>query len=134
MQYKENMLAQNKGATKVAKTITTKEVNYLLQVQQSGLDHYYSLAIPVSSVETVDRILEEIDDEQIIEISVDENLYSIGKYTTFEEVIAARKKFIEDEIYDVFIMAQITDDRLETEDASNLALTIQSVVNELAAK
>lgn len=134
LQYKENMLTEKSEGKKEAKNITTKEVNYLLQVQQSGLDHYYSLAIPISSIETVDRILEEIDDEQVVEISVDDNLYSIGKYGTFEEVIAARKKFIEDEIYDVFIMAQITDDRLEHEDANNLALAIQSVVNELAAK
>lgn len=133
LQYKDEMLSEHSNK-KVAKTITTKEVNYLLQVQQSGLDHYFSLAIPISSVETVDRILEEIGDEQVIEISVDDNLYSIGMYGTFEEVIAARKQFIEDEIYDVFIMAQITDDRLENEDASNLALTIQNVVNELAAK
>lgn len=133
LQYKDNML-HNKSNKKVAKTITTKEVNYLLQVQQSGLDHYYSLAIPITSIETVDRILEEIDNEQVIEISLDDNLYSIGKYTSFEDVIAARKQFIEDEIYDVFIMAQITDDRLEGDDANNLALTIQTVVNELAAK
>lgn len=134
LQYKDHMLAERNSNKKAAKTITTKEVNYLLQVRQSGLDHYYSLAIPVNSVETVDRILEEIGDEQVVEISVDDNLYSIGRYESFEEVIAARKKFIEDEIYDVFIMAQITDDRLESEDASNLALSIQSVVNELAAK
>lgn len=134
LQYKDHMLAERNSHVKVAKTITTKEVNYLLQVRQSGLDHYYSLAIPINSIETVDRILEEIDDEQVVEISVDDNLYSIGRYVSFEEVIAARKKFIEDEIYDVFIMAQITDDRLESEDASNLALSIQSVVNELAAK
>jgi len=119
---------------KVAKTITTKEVNYLIEVQKSGLEHYYSLAIPVTAVETLDKILEEIDDEQVIEISLDDNLYSIGKYESFEEVIAARKKFIEDEIYDVFIMAQITDSRIEDEDANNLALSIQNVVNELAAK
>ncbi|MDF1673693.1 MAG: hypothetical protein P1U41_09315 [Vicingaceae bacterium] len=133
LQYKEDMLPQVSGK-KVAKSITTKEVNYLIEVQKSGLDHYYSLAIPVSAIETVDKILEETDDEQILEISIDDNLYSIGKYASFEEVIAARKQFIEDEIYDVFIMAQITDDRLEGEDANNLALSIQSVVNELAAK
>ena len=134
MQYKEDYLDHKRAGTRVAKTITTKEVNYLLQVQESGLDHYYSLAIPVTSIETVDMILEEIDDEQVIEISVDNNLYSIGKYTSFEEVIAARKQFIESEIFDVFIMAQITDDRIGTEDTNNLALTIQTVVNELAAK
>ena len=133
LQYKEEMMPQVTGK-KVAKSITTKEVNYLIEVQKSGLDHYYSLAIPVTAIETVDKILEEIDDEQVLEISVDDNLYSIGKYESFEEVIAARKQFIDDEIYDVFIMAQITDDRLDGEDANNLALTIQSVVNELAAK
>ncbi len=134
LQYKEDYLNEKKAGKKVAKTITTKEVNYLLQVQESGLDHYYSLAIPITSIETVDMILEKIDDEQVIEISVDNNLYSIGKYTSFEEVIAARKQFIESEIFDVFIMAQITDDRINTEDSNNLALTIQTVVNELAAK
>ncbi|PCJ27837.1 MAG: hypothetical protein COA97_02560 [Flavobacteriales bacterium] len=134
LQYKEDFLEDLTAKKKVAKTITTKEVNYLLQVQESGLDHYYSLAIPVTSIETVDMILEEIDDEQVIEISVDNNLYSIGRYETFEEVIAARKQFIESEIYDVFIMAQITDDRINAEDSKNLALTIQTVVNELAAK
>lgn len=133
LQYKDDMLPEVSGK-KVAKTITTKEVNYLIEVQKSGLEHYYSLAIPVTAVETVDKILEEIDDEQVIEISLDDNLYSIGKYESFDEVIAARKKFIEDEIYDVFIMAQITDSRIEDEDANNLALSIQNVVNELAAK
>ena len=67
-------------------------------------------------------------------MSLDDQLYSIGKYESFEEVIAARKQFIEGKIYDVFIMAQIVDDRINTEDSANLALTIQSVVNELAAK
>lgn len=134
LQYKDEVLTKNNTIKKVAKTITTKEVNYLIQVQQSGLKHYYSLAIPVSSVETVDMILEEIGDEQVIEISVDNNLYSIGKYTSFDEVIAARKQFIESKIYDVFIMAQITDDRINAEDSNNLALTIQTVVNELASK
>ena len=134
LQYKANYLNEKKVGKKVAKTITTQEVNYLLQVQESGLEHYYSLAIPVTSIETVDLILEEIGDEQVVEISVDNNLYSIGKYESFEEVIAARKQFIESEIFDVFIMAQITDDRINTEDTNNLALTIQTVVNELAAK
>lgn len=134
LQYKGEMIPKNNHTKKVAKTITTKEVNYLIQVQKSGLEHYYSLAIPVSSIETVDKILEEIDNEQVIEISLEDNLYSIGRYTSFDEVIAARKQFIESEIFDVFIMAQITDDRLEREDANNLALSIQNVVNELAAK
>lgn len=134
LQYKANYLNEKKSGKKVAKNITTKEVNYLLQVQESGLEHYYSLAIPVTSIETVDLILEEIGDEQVIEISLDNNLYSIGKYKSFNEVIAARKQFIESEIFDVFIMAQITDDRINTEDTNNLALTIQTVVNELAAK
>jgi hypothetical protein len=105
-----------------------------LEVKKSGLQHYYSLAIPVTSVETVDLILEEIDDEQVIEISVDDQLYSIGRYESFEEVITARKQFIESKIFDVFIMAQITDERLEIDDSHNLALAIQTVVNELAAK
>ena len=109
-------------------------MNYLLQVQESGLQHYYSLAIPVTSVETVDMILEEVDNEEIIELSVDNNLYSIGKYEFFEEVIAARKKIIESKIYDVFIMDQINDDRIDADDTKNLALTIQTVVNELACK
>jgi len=134
IQYKANYLMERSEEKKIAKTITTKEVNYLLQVQQSGLKHYYSLAIPITSIETVDQILEKIDNEQVIEISVDDKLYSIGKYESFKEVIAARKQFIESEIFDVFIMAQITDDRLDKDDTNNLALTIQSVVNELAAK
>jgi hypothetical protein len=134
LQYKSDIIEERADKKRTPKSITTKEVNYLIQVQQSGLKHYYSLAIPISSVETVDMILEEIDDEQVIEISIDDNLYSIGRYESFEEVIAARKQFIEGEIYDVFIMAQITDDRINTEDTNNLALTIQSVVNELASK
>jgi hypothetical protein len=134
LQYKANYLNEKKNGKKVAKTITTKEVNYLLQVQDSGLEHYYSLAIPVTSIETVDLILEEIGNEQVVEISLDNNLYSIGKYKSFEDVIAARKQFIESDIFDVFIMAQITDERINTEDTNNLALTIQTVVNELAAK
>ena len=132
LQYKENIIEERTEENRSPKTITTKEVNYLLQVQQSGLKHYFALAIPINSVETVDKILEEIGDEQIIEISVDDKLYSIGRYEDFKEVIAARKQFIEDKIYDVFIMAQITDDRINLEDTNNLALKIQSVVNELA--
>jgi hypothetical protein len=134
LQYKENILIDKNNNKKTAKNITTKEVNYLLQVQQSGLNHYYSLAIPVTSIETVDLILEEIDDEQVIEISIDDNLYSIGRYTSFKDVIDARKRFIESKIFDVFIMAQIIDERINAEDTKNLALTIQTVVNELAAK
>lgn len=134
LQYKSDIIEEHADKKRTPKHITTKEVNYLLQVQQSGLKHYYSLAIPIASVETVDMILEEIDNEQVIEISIDENLYSIGKYENFEDVIAARKQFIESEIYDVFIMAQITDERINNEDTNNLALTIQSVVNELASK
>ncbi len=133
IEYKSDFLAK-KPAKKVAKSITTKEVSYLLDVKKSGLEHYYSLAIPINSVETVDLILEEIDDEQVIEISVDDKLYSIGKYTSFDKVIAARKQFIESEIFDVFIMAQITDQRLDEEDTEQLALSIQTVVNELAIK
>lgn len=134
IQYRANYLKEKHDKKKIAKTITTEEVNYLLNVQKSGLKHYYSLAIPVKSIETVDLILEEIDDEQILEINVDNNIYSIGKYGSFQEVIAARKQFIESEIYDVFIMAQITDERINNEDTRNLALSIQSIVNELAAK
>lgn len=103
-------------------------------MQQSSLKHYYSLAIPTASIETVDMILEEVGDEQVIEINIDNNLYSVGKCQSFGGVIAARKQSIESKIYDVFITAQITDDRINTEDTNNLALTIQSVVNELAAK
>jgi len=134
VEYKNDYLNSKKNEKKVAKTITTKEVSYLLDVKKSELEHYYSLAIPITSVETVDLILEEIDNEQVIEISIDDKLYSIGRYETFEEVIAARKQFIESEIFDVFIMAQITDSRIDEDDTQNLALTIQSVVNELAAK
>ena len=134
LQYKSNIIEERANKKRTPKNITTKEVNYLIQVQQSGLKHYYSLAIPIASIETVDMILEEIDDEQVLEISTDDKLYSIGKYENFEDVIAARKQFIESEIYDVFIMAQITDERIGDEDTNNLALTIQSVVNELASK
>ena len=134
IQYKAAKLKERKTTKKTPKTITTKEVNYLLQVKQSGLKHYYSLAIPISSIETVDMILEQIDNEQVIEISIDDQLYSIGRYEAFEEVINARKQFIESKIYDVFIIAQIIDERINSEDSTNLALTIQTVVNELAAK
>ena len=134
IQYKATEIKERKTTKKTSKTITTKEVNYLLQVKQSGLKHYYSLAIPINSIETVDMILEEIDNEQVIEISIDDQLYSIGRYESFDEVINARKQFIESKIYDVFIMAQIIDERINSEDSTNLALTIQTVVNELAAK
>lgn len=132
LQYKANTIEERIAEKCSPKNITTEEVNYLLQVQQSGLRHYFSLAIPINSIETVDQILEDIDDEQVIEINVEKNLYSIGRYENFEEVIAARKHFIEGEIYNVFIMAQITDDRINIEDINNLALKIQLVVNELA--
>lgn len=132
-QYKNEMLtASASHQRKIGKEITNKEVKYLLDVQKSGLKHYYALAIPLNSVETVDKLLEQIDNEQIIEISTSDDIYSIGKYENFEDVLKARKQFIDGEINDVFIMAQITDERIEVDDLPNFALTIQNLVNDLA--
>ncbi len=133
MQYKNDMLtAEASDQRKHSKKITVKEVNYLLDVQKSGLKHYYALAIPVNSIETVDKLLEQVDNEQIIEISTSDDIYSIGRYESFEEVLTARKNFIEGEINDVFIMAQITDTRIEIDETDNFAVTIQNLVNDLA--
>jgi hypothetical protein len=114
------------------KKISTREVNYLLDVQRSGLKHYYALAIPVKSHETVDKLLEQIDNEQVIEISTDNDTYSIGRFEKFEDVMKARQKFISSDIKDVFIMAQITDEKIDLDDAQNFAITIQAMVNDLA--
>ena len=132
-QYKNDMLtASASHQRKIGKEITTKEVKYLLDVQKSGLKHYYALAIPLKSVETVDKLLEQIDNEQIIEISTANDIYSIGKYENFEDVLKARKQFIDGDINDVFIMAQITDERIEVDDLPNFAITIQNLINDLA--
>lgn len=133
--YKAEML--NETATeerKDLKKISTREVNYLLDVQKSGLKHYYALAIPVKSVETVDKLLEQIDNEQIIEISSDNDIFSIGRYEKFEDVLKARQKFIGGDINDVFIMAQITDEKIDIDDYDNFAITVQTMVNNLAEK
>ncbi|MCB9360572.1 MAG: hypothetical protein H6587_08300 [Flavobacteriales bacterium] len=133
MQYKNDMLTEEASTQrKGSKKITVKEVNYLLDVQKSGLKHYYALAIPVNSIETVDKLLEQIDNEQIIEISTSDDIYSIGHYEKFEDVLNARKHFIDGDINDVFIMAQITDERIEVDETDNFAITIQNLVNDLA--
>ena len=133
VQYKNDMLTEEaSNQRKGSKKITVKEVNYLLDVQKSGLKHYYALAIPVNSIETVDKLLEQIDNEQIIEISTSDEIYSIGRYEKFEDVLNARKNFIDGDINDVFIMAQITDERIEVDETDNFAIIIQNLVNDLA--
>jgi len=134
-QYKNDMLTdESVEQRKRARKISVQEVNYLLDVQKSGLKHYYALAIPIQSAETVDKLLEQIDNEQVIEISADADTYSIGRFENFEEVLTARKNFIAAEINDVFIMAQITDERIEIDDTQNFAIVIQNLVNDLAEK
>lgn len=131
--YKAEMLNETAiDERRDSKKISTREVNYLLDVQKSGLKHYYALAIPVKSVETVDKLLEQIDNEQVIEISSDNDIFSIGRYEKFEDVLKARQKFIGGHVDDVFIMAQITDERIEIDDYDNFAITIQTMVNNLA--
>lgn len=131
--YKADMLNESTSEERRdLKKISTREVNYLLDVQKSGLKHYYALAIPVRSIETVDKLLEQIDNEQIIEISSDNDIFSIGRYEKFEDVLKARQKFIGGNINDVFIMAQITDEKIEVDDYENFAITIQTMVNNLA--
>jgi len=133
VQYKAEMLTDEATEERTSiKKISTREVNYLLDVQRSGLKHYYALAIPVRSHETVDKLLEQIDNEQVIEISTDNDTYSIGKFEKFEDVLKARQKFISSDIKDVFIMAQITDEKIDLDDAQNFAITIQAMVNDLA--
>lgn len=133
IQYKAEMLTDEATEERTSiKKISTREVNYLLDVQRSGLKHYYALAIPVKSHETVDKLLEQIDNEQVIEISTDNDTYSIGKFEKFEDVLKARQKFISGDIKDVFIMAQITDEKIDIDDAQNFAITIQAMVNDLA--
>ncbi len=133
IQYKADMLTDEATEERTSiKKISTREVNYLLDVQRSGLKHYYALAIPVKSHETVDKLLEQIDNEQVIEISTDNDTYSIGRFEKFEDVMKARQKFISSDIKDVFIMAQITDEKIDLDDAQNFAITIQAMVNDLA--
>ena len=69
-----------------------------------------------------------------IEINLEDNIYSIGNYATLEEVVLARKKYMNNEIENVYVMAQITDTRLTEQDTQNLALTIQLIMNGLASK
>lgn len=133
VQYKADMLTDEATEERTSiKKISTREVNYLLDVQRSGLKHYYALAIPVKSHETVDKLLEQIDNEQVIEISTDNDTYSIGRFEKFEDVMKARQKFISSDIKDVFIMAQITDEKIDLDDVQNFAITIQAMVNDLA--
>lgn len=133
-QYKNTLLTAENSTIKDADLISNVEANYLLQVQRSGLKHYYALAIPVTSVELVDKLFEIIGNEQVMEINLEDNIYSIGNYATLEEVVLVRKKYMNNEIENVYVMAQITDTRLTEQDTQNLALTIQSVMNGLASK
>lgn len=131
--YKSEMLTNEATEERRdSKKISTREVNYLLDIQRSGLKHYYALAIPVKSTETVDKLLEQIGNEQIIEISLDNDTYSIGRFENFADVLKARQKFIDGDIKDVFIMAQITDEKMDVEDFDNFAITVQNMVNDLA--
>lgn len=133
-QYKNTLLTAENKIVKDADLISNVEANYLLQVQRSGLKHYYALAIPVTSVELVDKLFELIGNEKIMEINLEDNIYSIGNYATLEEVVLARKKYMNNEIENVYVMAQITDTRLTEQDTQNLALTIQLIMNGLASK
>lgn len=131
--YKTEMLTNEATEERNGlKKISTREVNYLLDIQKSGLKHYYVLAIPVKSTDIVDKLLEQIGNEQVIEISTDNDIYSIGRFENFEEVLKARQKFIGGDIKDVFIMAQVTDEKIEMDDMNNFATIIQNMVNDLA--
>jgi hypothetical protein len=133
LQYKETLLTAT-PETQQADQVSHIEVEYLLQVQRSGLTHYYALAVPITSVEVVDQLLETVGDEQIVAISADNHTYSIGAYKTLEEVIEARKKYMNSGLSNVFIMAQIDDERINESDAKNLASTIQLVIDGFASK
>jgi hypothetical protein len=86
LQYKNTILTAENKKVKEVDLISSVEANYLLQVQRSGLKHYYTLAIPVTSVELVDKLFEIIDNEQVVEINLKDNIYSIGKYETLAEL------------------------------------------------
>jgi hypothetical protein len=45
------------------------------------------MAIPINSIEPIDRIEEEVNDQPVLEISVSRNNYAIVAYETFTEVI-----------------------------------------------
>lgn len=131
--YKAEMLTNKASEERNGlKKISTREVNYLLDIQKSGLKHYYALAIPVKSTDIVDKLLEQIGNEQVIEISTDNDIYSIGRFEKFEDVLKARQKFIGGDIKDVFIMAQVTDEKIEMNDMNNFATIIQNMVIDLA--
>ncbi len=134
IQYKEDMLAYNKIAKRDYTNISTKEVKYLLQVKNSGLKHYYSLAVPVNTPLTADLLLDKVNQEEILEINIDDKIYSIGHYSSFEEAVEARKDFISHDINDVFIMAQFTDDRINIDDAKHLTKGVEPIVTALAIK
>jgi len=133
LQYENKIYTQNQNKND-AQNFNKIEANYLLQIQKSGLKHFYTLAIPIQSTEIVDKILDEIGNDAIVNLNKENNIYTIGKYNSFKEVLAARKKYIGDKIDKVYIMAEIIDDRISPDDTSNLAIMIQSVVNNLASK
>jgi len=134
IQYKDDMLAFNKTVKRDHTNISIKEVKYLLQVKKSGLKHYYSLAVPVNTPITADLLLDKINQEEILEINIDDKIYSIGHYNSFEDAVEARKDFIKNNINDVFIMAQFTDNRINTDDALQLSKDVEPVVTALAIK
>ncbi|MCC7333273.1 MAG: hypothetical protein IT232_11780 [Flavobacteriales bacterium] len=133
LQYKSDMLTDEASQERTkGKKISTREVNHLLDVQRSGLKHYYALAIPVKSHETVDKLLEQLGNEQVIEICSDSEIFSIGKFEKLEDVLKTRQRFLNADVKDVFVMAQISNETLDVDDYKDFAITIQAMVNDLA--
>lgn len=116
------------------KSVYLQEVNYLVDVQNSQLKHYYSLAVLIKDPQNVDILLETLNTEKITLLDADENIYAIGRYTSFKDVVEARKLFIKNEVQHVYILAQFNDERINDDDKKELSNHIKPVISFLTPK
>ncbi len=133
-QYGIEIDAYSKHNKRSAQSVYLVEVNYLVDVQRSRLDHYYSVAVVIDNPEKVNLIYDNFENAKVAIINNDKKIYAVGKYDTFDEVVEARKKLIKADVNEVFIMAQFFDKRLSNEDNQGLEYAIKPVVAFIASQ
>ncbi len=119
--------------SKVLSNTKNIEKDYLNQVKNAGLNHHFSLAIPLNSLEMLDKVLEKIGNTQIVAMSANNNIYKIGNFNSYQEAIAAKQQIVKTNTH-LFILAEVNDSKIPKNDANNIASIIQKVVNQLASK
>ncbi len=133
-QYNVEIDAYTKQSKRNTESVHLVEVNYLVEVKESKLKHYYSVAVIINNPKIIDLIFDNLTNESVAIINSDKKIYAVGKYESFEDAIEARKKLINGKVNDVFIMAQFFDSRISIEDNEDLEYAIKPVIAFIASK